>query len=83
MRLCADSRVLQDTSMGESMGESLGSVRWTIGVGYRDVLSRCANAMGTTPLLLRGVGGSPRALAPHAVLLPAPADASHCQCRHK
>jgi hypothetical protein len=45
MRLCADSRVLQDTSMGESMGESLGLVRWTIGVDYRDVLSRCAVSM--------------------------------------
>lgn len=45
MRLCADSRVLQHTSMGESMGESLGLVRWTIGVDYRDVLSRCAVSM--------------------------------------
>ncbi len=36
MRLCADSRVLQDTSMGES----LVLVRWTIGVDYRDVLTR-------------------------------------------
>ena len=55
MRLCADSRVLQDTSMGESMGESLGSVRWTIGVDYRDVLSRCAVSMCCLDVLTRWV----------------------------